>query len=315
MTRRVRALLWLMSGIFCWLLVPGFAQAATLSVNCNAPAGQLRTIGGALKLLDPSVPNTINVSGSCNENVVVQSFERLTLNAVNGASITDASNFNSPVVDFEDSKGYLNGFTTNGGSPGILCADSSQCRFQNNSFQGGFPGVAVSGESIATFNGDTIQGGGHGLHVTHESFAFLVNATVQNTQGGGIGIFVAWGGTVAADPANILNNPKYGVQVLDHGTFHMQGGTISGNGASGVELEGASEVTFQSLSPITISGNGGNGVQINELSFARFLGLPRGNASLTITGNAPNDVQCNTATSATRGATTDIGGGTTNCPN
>ena len=95
----------------------------------------------------------------------------------------------------------------------------------------------------------------------------------------------------------------------------MQGGTISGNGASGVELEGAGEATFQANSPITISGNAGNGVQINELSFARFQGLPSGNASLTVTGNAPNDVQCNTATSATRGATTDIGGGSTNCPN
>lgn len=90
---------------------------------------------------------------------------------------------------------------------------------------------------------------------------------------------------------------------------------MSGNEASGVELEGASEATFQALSPITISRNAGNGVQINELSFARFLGLPSGNAALTVTGNSPNDVQCNTATSATRGATTDIGGGTTNGPN
>jgi hypothetical protein len=312
MTRKVKVLVWLLSGLCFWIFLPGSAQAATLNVNCNASAGQLHTIAGALKLLDPSTPNTINVSGSCNENVVIQSFERLTLNAVNGASITDASNFNSAVVDFEDSKGYLNGFTITGGSPGIICSDSSQCRFQNNTLQGGFPGVAVSGESLATFNGDTIQEGGVGLNVSHGSFAFLVNATIQ---GGGVGILVHNGGTVAARPANILNSRRYGVQVLDHGTFHMAGGTISGNRASGVELEGAGEATFQALSPITISGNAGNGVQINELSFARFQGLPSGNASLTITGNAPNDVQCNTATSATRGATTDIGGGSTNCPN
>ena len=236
MTRKVKVLVWLLSGLCFWIFLPGSAQAATLNVNCNAPAGQLSTIAGALKLLDPSEPNTINVSGSCNENVVIQSFERLTLNAVNGASITDASNFNSAVADFEDSKGYLNGFTITGGSPGIHCSDSSQCRFQNNTLQGGFPGIVLNGESLATFNGDTIQDGGAGLNVSHGSFALLVNATTQGAKGGGSGILVYTGGTVAASPANILNNHRYGVQVFDHGTFQMLGGAISGNGASGVEL-------------------------------------------------------------------------------
>lgn len=49
------------------------ANTATLHVNCGGNEG-LTTIGAAIKILqhsEQSGPNTINVSGSCKENVVV----------------------------------------------------------------------------------------------------------------------------------------------------------------------------------------------------------------------------------------------------
>jgi hypothetical protein len=57
-----------------------------------------------------------------------------------------------------------------------------------------------------------------------------------------------------------------------------------------------------------VTGNGGNGVFLRDLSFG-FMGV----GGATITGNGDLDVNCAAQFPATRGALTDIGGGTTNC--
>src|SRR6516165_12585032 len=102
------------------LMSVGAVNAATLSVNCGGK-GALSSIGGALKVLqNVPGPNTINVSGACHENVVIQSVDRLTLNAVNGASVTDASGGKKDVIAVLDSRGIaINGFTINAGSDGV----------------------------------------------------------------------------------------------------------------------------------------------------------------------------------------------------
>src|ERR1700688_3781569 len=92
MKTKERMSLPLLSGAFFCFVLPLSAQATTLNVNCNG-SGEDRphTITRALKMLDPEGPNTINVSGSCRENVLIQGFGRLTLKANPGASISDAS--------------------------------------------------------------------------------------------------------------------------------------------------------------------------------------------------------------------------------
>ncbi len=318
MTKRVRTLLWLLSGILCWLSLPGSAQARTLRVNCDAQGGEdtLTTIGGALKLLNPEGPNTLNVSGSCHENIVIQSFGRLTLNAVGGASINDASGGSGFVVDIEDSTDVvLQGFTINGGDIGVVCDDFSVCRFKNNIIQGANDtnangdGWAVQiANSRANFDGDILQNNaGRGLTVLGGSTVRAINVTVSNN--GLAGVFVGFGSFVVADPANIQNNAT-GVRVLNHATFRLLAGSITGNRGIGVEVGDASEAIFQSLNgPINISNNGGNGVQINNLSFAGFNHF---GSSLSVTGNGTAyDVQCNPQFSATRGVAAT--GARTNC--
>src|SRR5215467_9519203 len=89
-------------------------RATTLSVNCAAKEG-LHSIGAALRVLqngEGHQPSTINVSGACHENVVIQSFDRLTLNAINGASVSDASSGKRDVISIFDSRDVaINGFT------------------------------------------------------------------------------------------------------------------------------------------------------------------------------------------------------------
>src|SRR5713101_4602639 len=92
------------------------AQAANLSVNCDKHESVSKTLR-LLAKTNPQGPNKVTVSGACNDNLMIQSMDRLTLIAENGASITDSSGATLPVVDIEDSRSVtVQGFTINGGS-------------------------------------------------------------------------------------------------------------------------------------------------------------------------------------------------------
>jgi hypothetical protein len=314
MKKRAQELLWLLTGVFLFLLLPGVSKAAALSVNCNGPAGTLNTIGAALNKLNPAGPNTINVSGSCKENVVIQGFGRLTLNAHAGASITDASGGTGVVVDIEDSTDVtLHGFTISGGDINVLCGDFSVCRFKSNTVQGAVAFANGTGVQVvrsrAVFDGDIIQdNAGRGLNLVNGSDVLATGIRVNNNQADGI--FVGFGTFLVVDLVTIQNNAANGVHVINHSTFRIVGGTIAGNGNHGVRLQNASEGTFQSANPINVVNNGNDGVRVDDLSFANFVNF---GPPLNVKGNVDLDVACRPQFSATRGALTDIGGGTTNC--
>jgi hypothetical protein len=116
----------------------------------------------------------------------------------------------------------------------------------------------------------------------------------------------------AATNSSIQNNGSVGspgIAVGNHSTVRLISCSITGNTLDGVSLRSSSEAEFDAfLGPSTVTGNGGNGVSLRDLSFA-FFG--QGN---NITGNlGGTDVLCTPQFSATRGALTNIGGGTTNC--
>ena len=108
------------------LMFAGGVRAGTLYVNCGGK-GPLTSIRAALKALQQVPgPSTINVSGACNENVVIQGIDHLTLNAAPGASINDVSGGQADTVDIADSTSVsLNNFTINGGADGVVCVDGS----------------------------------------------------------------------------------------------------------------------------------------------------------------------------------------------
>ena len=98
------------------------------------------------------------VSGTCNENLVIQSLDNLTLTAQGAASINDSSGGNADVIDIADSRRVsINGFTINGGVNGVVCSDASLCRFNGNTVQGSANYGVIVVESQATFNGDILQ--------------------------------------------------------------------------------------------------------------------------------------------------------------
>ena len=288
----------------------GAPQAATFSVACGGN-GALSTIGGALKLLqNVPGPNTINVSGACHENVVIRSLDRLTLNAVNGASVTDPSGGKLDVIDIFDSRDVaINGFSINAGSDGvdgangIVCLDWSSCRLSGNVIQGAASGAGfqVAQASLATLDGDTLQNNSFGLQVLSGSKVRLGGAGRTITaRGNGRGIDLRRGAFVFLQ-ANIENSTDAGVAVQFQSTIELVSSSITGSGSVGAF---ASESSFARFQLSNITGNNGSGVVYSDLSMGDFR-------ATTVKSNGATDVVCNPQFSATRGTATI--GGSTNC--
>jgi Right handed beta helix region len=284
-------------------------KATTLHVNCGGKAG-LTSIGAALKELQYSEghgSSTINVSGACQEDIVIQSIDRLTLNAAPGASINDASGGNLVTVTIDDSRDVaINGFTINGGAGGadaLDCQDGSVCRLNGNTIQG-----AVNGYGVGVFfsqlflDGGTLQNNFTGLAVINGASGKATNVTIQNNSLLGIEIRTQ---SFVNTTATITANSGGGVFVHEGGTLSCPGCQITGNGGIGAVVKRDSSARLYNAYAVT--GNAGGGIQLNEESSAYF-------GPGTVTGNTGGtDVYCGSSYTTARFATTNIGGGTTNC--
>jgi hypothetical protein len=276
-------------------------EAANLTVNCD----RKQTISETVKLLSVvHLPgsHTLSVVGSCHENIVIQSVDRLILIAKNGASITDRSGGSLAVVDIEDSHSVtLQGFTINGGSAGVSCGTSSVCYLTGDAVQDVLGvGVSVSGGSHVFLESNVIQNNaGAGAIAGDGSQMFSSNDVFQNnaTQGVNLGA----GAYFVASNSSFLNN---GVGILSVASnLLLHGGTISGSIGNGMTLLGDSTATFRDGT--TVTSNGGEGVHLEDASFAGFQ-------SATVTGNSGGlDVDC--APQFTITHFVDRTGGVTNC--
>jgi len=254
------------------------AQAANLTVNCD----NKETIHKAVKLLantNPQGPNTISVTGSCRENILIRGMDRLTLITKKGASITDRSNGSLAVVDIEDSHSLtLQGFTIIGGGGGVNCGSASVCYLTGNTIEAG--GVGVGGGSRSFLESNVIQNGGRGATVEDGSQMFSSNDVFQSNAAQGI--VIGDGVYFVASNSSFLNN---GVGILAAASnLLLHGGTISGSIGNGMTMLAGSTVVFRDSA--TVTGNGGDGVHLEDASFAGFQ-------SATVTGNLSGlDVNC-----------------------
>ena len=283
----------------------GGSAGGALYVNCGGKGG-LTSVGAALKALQYSEvrgPITINVSGTCNENVVIQSLDRLTLNAAPGASINDSSRGNLDVIDVLDSRDVaINNLTISGGVVGVNCLDRSLCRLNADTIQGAnFAGVGVF-FSQTDVSGGVVRNNAAGLTVFNGSGARVLGVTVQNN---GTGIEVRTDSFVNTD-STISGNSGTGLLAHFNATVHCLGCTVSDNGDHGVVIRQNSTVRF--AGGATVTGNVGGGVLLSEES-STFFG-DGGNVTANPHGL---DVSCGASATTAKFATTNIGGGSTNC--
>jgi hypothetical protein len=287
-----------------FLLISSTAHAATLYVSCGARSGgsAFTSINAALKALQSSEshgPATINVSGACHENIVIQSTDHLMLNA-NGASISDTSSGTLDVIDVNDSSDVtIAGFTINGGNTGIGCGDGSLCRLTKDTIQNAGTGIGVYTITRARLTGVTLLNNGTGVFINHGG-GVVGDATMR---GNGIGLHLVAGGVAYFVGLNISQSQSFGILERVNATLDCTSCVITGNTGVGVRLQ---EGSSAKLTDYTIINNGGSGVELSGLASALFLGG-------TISGNGGTDVLCGTPFTSARGATFNIGGGVTNC--
>ena len=273
------------------------ADAVTLKVHCGGGNG-LTTIGAALQILqhdeDVSRSKTILVSGACNENVVIQGLDHLTLTAEEGASITDASAGSKSTVFIGDSHDVaLNGFTINGGFDGIRCFDGSICRFTNNTVQNSQEaGVFVLTSSYGVITGGVIQGNVKfaGIGVGNASQVLVSQATVR---GNFTGASVNNRSYLHFDSSSSTANSGFGLLATNGSEVDCASCTVTNNGLDGIAVAHSSnavltlDVAAQSKTPYSVTGNGQAGVELDNLSTIVFdvPGNVGGN-------NGPLDVAC-----------------------
>jgi hypothetical protein len=317
------------------LLMGSTAHATNLYVNCGGKEG-LPSIGAALKILQSplfSGPNTINVSGACHENILIQNMDRLTLNALGGASITDASDGTHEVIDVQTSTGFtLKGFTLTATCPSscmngpgadvISCYQGAECLLINNTFSGAGngAGIGVYPLSKVIVQGGAVQNSYFGLFTNDSGELMVMGVTAQNNL---YGVYVNHGGSVSihvgADgvtPSVITNNSQQGIYENMGGAVSVHApANITNNGADGIYLVLGSKL-FVGGGPeggISITGNAGSGVSLNDVSIAQFT------ANAHVTGNAGTNIACDAATVVTAGAIAAAGGTAglpyTNCAN
>ena len=280
------------------------ARGAEPAVLCGGKV-PFTTIQSALKFVNPSIRNTIIVSGTCNENVLIRGFDHLTLKAKPGATINDASGGTGSVLDIEQSGDVtVEGFKINGGAIGIFCSRFSTCTINGNTVQGAASAGIQFVQSKGTLDTNTLQNDGLGLAVLESSSVRTFGGNlIQNNSNDGVGVDT--GGSFASFGDTIRDNGGSGIG-LNHGFALLLGTSVTGNSANGVTVLSRSAVDFESADVVT--NNGASGIFLRDLSYVEFRGTS------TITGNFSGlDVACFPQFPATRGALTNTGGGITNC--
>jgi hypothetical protein len=313
------------------LLAASAAHALTLSVNCNANEG-LRTVGAALGLLQKlglPGPNTINVSGACHENVVVQNMDRLTIAGRNGASITDASGDTADVVDIRNSRVTIRGLTISGvngvNNDAVDCEATSQCTLIEDTLENDADGVGVYNNSSVTVVAGVLQNNtsaGIGLYTVGDVFAAGVSI-----QGNPVGVAVRTGGraritsadpglspVLVVTPTTVANNGT-GIDVSGGGQFICSGCVIQNNSGDGIHADVSAAVAVGphflangSSFPPSVTHNTGYGVYVGDLSSAIFRG-----PGVTVSNNGQTDILCASPTSVSRRAL--VAATHTNCTN
>ena len=282
-------------------------------VNCSSSDKRINSINTALASLDPSENNTIYVRGACNESVSITSFDRLTLIAQDGASITNVSGGALAAISITDSgRVSIQGFTVNGDANpndqfAVINVTGSTVYFSGNTVQGGgSDDIDFFLGSKATFSGDVIQNAaGDGIFLGQNSAVTAVGVTIQGITGQGVEVSVSSFLRIAG---SLVQNNTIGILIDLDGTVRIAATTITANTGDGIDDIDHSTLAFGG-GPSSITGNQGVGILVKDLSFATITGSP-----IVVTGNlGSEDVLCSPQFPATRGMLTSIGGGKTNC--
>jgi hypothetical protein len=257
--------------------LPGTAGAADVTVDCDGPGpADFASINDALLALNREGPNTIFVlPGTCVENIGIQKFEWLTIDALDGNLHIVAADPDRPVFEIWDSYGItLHALAAyNSNHFGIVISTSSGVRLDgSHSNSNAAGGYLVDDNSSVYFSSHATDNGGEGL-VVRSSFVLVEGA---NLTGNGRSGVVCRDGSTCRFNGNVIigNNGGSGLAAVNSSLIRMSSNvgpnTIHGN-ASGIYLTGISNVVLTGPNGNSVSTNNGPGIHVESMSNLALL--------------------------------------------
>jgi hypothetical protein len=234
---------WKVFGVtsFVFALLPvGSASAAVLTVICpGGGPGAYPSITAALNAITNNAgPNSINVSGTCTENVTIRNQNNLIIQAAPGSM---------PVI-------------TNAANPAQITVQlygSRLVSFLGLSIQGGNPGLFVNqGSDLQIFNSVIENNVGDGAVVLIKSDLNMTSSIFRKNKGNGLFVGDS-SAAVVMSPTQFLNNGSAGAAAFA-GFIKFQGGgsLIEGNSGPGITAQsGGSVLIISDQQPTVIRGN------------------------------------------------------------
>jgi Right handed beta helix region len=251
-------------------LAPTGPGATTFHVDCS-----LMSLEAAINAAQSG--DTILVTGTCRENVLVRNDRvRVFLNG-GGTAIISGSDPTRPTLDVRGKAISIQGFTITGGSSGIEVQRGANAVIDNNII-------------------DSV--GGPGVVVNQLAFAVMTHNTIRNNQGDGIVVKEGAAARIGFNSGNellpsgntIQMNSGNGITVASSSSARMTGNAINSNGDHGVEVMSGAQADISNNS---INSNGGDGIFVTQDSAAQ-LGEDPGlfAAANSGTGNGGFGINC-----------------------
>ena len=248
----------------CLSLVPAAALAQTTKKRtCGSNPGQ--SLQQFLNELNPG--DTLIVSGTCNENVLIhEGFGNITVDGQGTAVINGSANPNAATVTIRGRGITLKGFTIIGGRHGVQIHRSGTATVDRNTIMSAANhGVGVLDNGTARIVDNVIEGNGaNGICVCEHSVADI----------GFRGDFAT-----AGSPNIVRNNGNSGIVVADASYAEIESNQILGNANAGISVDNSSSAKIGAQSGVagtfangnTIQQNGNRGIVVARSSSARIV--------------------------------------------
>jgi hypothetical protein len=234
----------------------------TVTVDCAAGD----TIARALTRGDDRKSLTILISGTCNENVVINRSDIKLAAAAPGATVS-GSDATLDTLRVTGSRVTIDGITVTGGRNGITADSAAGLIVQNALVQGtGRSGIVYAHGASGTVDNVTVIGNARDGIAIDAASAAIINSQVRQNSRHGIGVFTNGSARIGLD---YLGNAG--------------GNTVSANGFAGIHI------VFGSAAVIAMNQVTGNGTSADPIAIRAGINVTSATADIiggnTISGN------------------------------
>ena len=247
-------------GVFLLVSLP--LSAATVVVDCSgATPGAFTTISSALATLNDSGPNTINVTGTCNEALQIQYRDRLIIEGSPSAEVHAPAGI---VVNVVHSRGLiLRRLTVTGGGRGVYVRAQSEATLDGVTITNGGNALVVDTQSSLSAGGPNavnavaITNNGFGVTLDGATFTAFGNVSIDNNNGTGIDAEASRVTFLGKQSATAPGGPNSVSGNASHGIFAHGGTTLDFRGQNALNGNALNAILGFENTNVDVIGNPG----------------------------------------------------------